>query len=139
VIDLRAQLAAAESVVDSALDSSGCTVHLRRPRDPLGDAVDPVTLLPVDSTQAPYASNVPALVAEKSAGGDGQPGRPGVAQGATVVLKEDAADVQERDEVVVATSRDPRLVGREYAVAGVRRTAAGIVMVIDAATPVRRP
>jgi hypothetical protein len=47
--------------------------------------------------------------------------------------------VQERDEVVVASSRDPRLIGREYSVAAVRRTAAGIVMVIDAATPVRRP
>jgi hypothetical protein len=127
MIDLAGQLASAEKVVDEALDTSGCTVHLRKPRDPLADPVNPATLQPVDSTVAPYASDVPALVMEKEGGA-----------GAVVVVKENAADIRVKDEVVVATARDARMVGREYTVDGLRRSAAGIVVVADVSV-VRRP
>lgn len=137
--DLGTVLAKAEDVVDGVLATSGCTVGLRRPHDPAGDHVDPATLAVSDATNVKYATGVPALVGAGAASSDGQPARPASTTGAQVVLREqDAAQVRERDEVVVETSRDATLVGAEYAVGSIQRTPAGIVAVLRCAA-VRRP
>lgn len=137
--DLGAVLARAEGIVDGLFASSGCTVGFRRPHDPAGDPVDPATLAVTDTTAAKYATGVAALVAPAAPSSDGQPARPAQALGVRVVVRdEDAAQVRERDEVVVETARDAALVGAEYAVTALQRTGAGVAAVLTCA-PVRRP
>jgi hypothetical protein len=139
VPDLGSVLVKAETVVDGLLATSGCTVGLRRPHDPAGDHVDPATLAVTDSTNAKYATGVPALVGVDTPSSDAQPARPASALGVRVALRDqDAAQVRDRDEVIVETSRDPSLVGVEYAVTLVQRTPVGVVAILRCA-PVRRP
>jgi hypothetical protein len=139
VPDLGAVLAGAETVIDGVLDTSGCTVGLRRPHDPAGDHVDPATLAVTGSVRAKYATGVPALVAPAGGSSDGKPARPASLPGARVILKdEQAGTVQARDEVVVETSRDPALVGVEYAVTAIQRASVGVVVILQCG-PVRRP
>jgi hypothetical protein len=140
VTDLGLVLGGAESVVDAVIDTSGCTVGLRRPHDPAGDPVDPATLAVTDSTRAKYATGVAALVVPASSTSDGQPARPAGAQTVRVIVKDEDAGAQvlARDEVVVETARDAALVGQEYAVTLVQRSSVGVVAVLHCA-PVRRP
>lgn len=137
--DLMAMLRAAEVTIDGILDSSGCTVALRRPTDPMKAAVDPATLTVTAPPADFYAVDVPAIVVEVPAGSDGKPARPAVGPGARIAVKDGAADVRTRDEVVVTRSdADRGMIGREYAVTRIGRSTAGIVMLLDAG-PVRRP
>jgi hypothetical protein len=139
VTDLGTVLVKAESVVDGLLATSGCTISLRRPRDPAGDHVDPATLAVTDTTTTAYATGLAAIVGVDASTSDRLPARPVSVSGVRVVLRdEDAAQVQDRDEVVVETSRDPALVGAEYAVTQVQRSPVGVVAVLRC-SPVRRP
>ncbi len=142
MVDLAATLTRAERDVDQAILTSACTVTLRRPRDPAGAAVDPVTLVPEDGVQAAYAQGVPAIVTPATRDvqvSDKLPARPAGKATVQVLLRdEDAVEVQLRDEVVVETSRDAALVGAEYAVTLIQRSSAGIVVLLSA-SPVTRP
>jgi hypothetical protein len=138
--DLGLILGGAETVIDAVIDTSGCTIGLRRPHDPAGDAVDPATLAVVDSVRAKYATGIGAVVAPASSSSDGQPARPAAAQTVRVIVKDEDASAQvlARDEVVVETSRDAVLVGQEFAVTLVQRSSVGVVVTLHCA-PVRRP
>lgn len=131
-IDLGQVFSTAQAAVESALASSGTTVRVQRPSDEPA-VVDPVTLDRTDPDPDVLAASEPALIApltdSVTLAGTATPVQ---VEDKVVILPASITDLQEQDEIVVLTCRDPLLLGRVLVVIGILESSAGVARLLHA-------